>query len=268
MSVRKRKKPSKQEQAMGLLSPTGQVSAQALDYFVNQMARTGFGTPSLLEATQYQLVRFSYNYWDLITLYRNHFLCRKIVDAVAEDMTRAWPTIKTEMEQDDLSRVNRAVRRTNSKSSLLTGLKWSRLFGGAGCLMIIEGQEDKLSEPLDLESVEVGSFKGLIPFDMWSGISPSGTVCDDINRPLDFNKPEHYTVRGGGGESFDVHCSRILRFLGPEVPTPEREASQYWGISVLEPPFEVIRMFDNILFSVVNLTYRANLLGKIGRAHV
>lgn len=246
---------------MGLLSPTSLVSARALDYFVNQAARIGFGSQSLPEAGEYELYRLSYSYTLLYSIYRNQFLCRRIVDIPAEDMVRAWPKVSSEMEPDDEARIDKAVRKTGTKSQVLTGLKWGRLFGGAGCLIVVDGHEDRLDQPLDLDEVGIGSYRGLCPFDMWAGITPSGTQCVDINRPLDFNKPESYTVRAQGGESFEVHASRIMRFTGPEVPTPEREAQMLWGISVLEPAYEIIRMFDTLLYSVLNLTMRANLIG-------
>lgn len=259
--ARRRSRPSSAEKNMGLLSPTGHVSAQALDYFLNQAARIGYGSQSLPEAGEYTLHRLSYDYVLLYSIYRNQFLCRRIVDIPAEDMVRAWPKVSSEMEPDDEARIDKAVRKTGTKSQVLTGLKWGRLFGGAGCLIVIDGHEDRLDQPLDLDDVGIGSYRGLCPFDMWAGITPSGTQCTDINRPLDFNKPESYTVRAQGGESFEVHASRIMRFTGPEVPTPEREAQMLWGISVLEPAYEIIRMFDTLLYSVLNLTMRANLIG-------
>jgi len=68
-------------------------------------------------------------------------------------------------------------------------------------------------------------------------------------------------VNSGGAQSFRVHASRILRFCGPTVPTPEREAQTYWGISVLEPVYEEIRKRDNLSWNVLSLTFRANLIG-------
>jgi hypothetical protein len=69
------------------------------------------------------------------------------------------------------------------------------------------------------------------------------------------------TKRTKGGGSFKVHSSRLLRFLGPSVPAPEDGAQSYWGISVLEPIYEAITKVDNASFNILNLTFRANLLG-------
>lgn len=242
---------------MGLLDRTS-----AMDYFTNQAARSGFGTPALSEGTQYELIRFSYNYWELITLYRNHWISRRIVDTPAKDMVRAWPKIISDIDPEEIKKINQVIRRTLTKSKILTTMQWGRLFGGAGALIIIDGHEDKLDEPLDLDDIPLGSFKGVIPFDRWSGINPASTVSTDFDRPTDFALPEYYTISAPNAESlFNVHASRVLRFIGPEVPTPEREAQTWWGISVLEPVYEEIKKRDNMSWNILNLTFRANLVG-------
>jgi phage-related protein (TIGR01555 family) len=260
---RKRSSPNFTENALGLAGTVKKqrTAAQALDWFMNQAARTGMGSPNLGAGADYQLVRMSYDYWLLITLYRNHWISRRIVDTPAQDMIRTWPKLTSDLEPKDLTRIDRAIRRTMTKQQMLLALSWARLFGGAGCLMVIDGQENELDQPLDLDSVPLGGYKGLLPFDRWAGITPSTDVCTDINRPLDFNKPEHYECRISGGESFKVHASRILRFTGPEVPTPEREAQSWWGISELEPVYEEIQKRDNMSWNILNLTFRANILG-------
>lgn len=254
----KRKTANVLEKAMGV---QGVTTAFAADMFTNAGARMGFGTPSLGQGAEYTLVRISYDYWQLVTLFRNHWISRRIVEVPAQDCVKAWPKLTSEIEPKDLTRIDRALRKTNTKNNILTGLTWGRLFGGAGGLIAIEGQENELDQPLDIDSVGIGQYKGIIPFDRWAGISPIGDVCTDINRPLDFNKPEMYEVRIAGGESFQVHSSRLLRFLGPTVPTPEVEAQSYWGISVLEPTYESITKLDNMYWNILSLSFRANLLG-------
>lgn len=254
--TRKRNNANLLEQALGVRGST-----KAFDLFTNAAARMGFGTPSLGQGAEYTLVRLSYDYWNLVTLYRNHWVSRRIVDVPARDMVKAWPRLTSDIDPKDITRVDRALRRTNTKNNVQTALVWSRLFGGSGGLIVIDGHEDHLDEPLDIESVGLGAYKGVIPFDRWAGISPQGDVCTDVNRPLDFNKPETYEVRVSGGDSFKVHSSRILRFLGPTVPTPELEAQSYWGISVLEPVYESITKLDNMSWNILSLTFRANLMG-------
>ena len=270
MSKRKFNSPKQRQEPAGNADRTHKLTAlgltpaqaTAFDAFTNMAARTGWGTPSLTEGTSYELVRWSYDYWLLITLYRNHWIPRRIVDQPASDMVRAWPTLSTEVEPDDLSKIDKALRRTKTKAKIFEALKYARLFGGSGALIVIDGQEKELEEPLKPENIELGSYAGLIPFDRWTGISPDGNVCTDITKPADFNLPEFYRVQGpSGGSNFRVHSSRILRFTGPTVPTPEREAQSYWGVSVLESIYEELRKRDNLSANLINLSFRASLLG-------
>lgn len=220
----------------------------------------GWGTPSVAEAADYQMVRTSFDYWLLVTLYRNHWISRRIIDAPAKDMVRAWPKLTSDLPPEDLTTIDHAFRKTGTKRQLLKALKWGRLFGGAAALIIIDGHEDRLEEPLKLDDIEVGSYRGLIPFDRWVGIAPDSELCTDINRPGAFNLPEYYNVQQPSINSFKVHSSRILRFCGPDVPAPENVVQQYWGISALEPVYEALRMLDNVSWNVLSLTFRASIL--------
>src|ERR1700733_13768333 len=115
-----------------MLGVHGATTAQVSDMFTNSSARMGFGTPSLGQGAEYTLVRLSYDYFQLVTLYRNHWISRRIVEVPAQDMVKAWPKLTSELEPKDLTRIDRALRKTNTKNNVLTGLTWGRLFGGAG----------------------------------------------------------------------------------------------------------------------------------------
>jgi phage-related protein (TIGR01555 family) len=254
----KRVAASTAERGLGL---QGKATAQVMDFFRNAAARTGYGTPNLAEGTEYPIVRFTYDYWSLIALFETNWLARRIVELPCQTMVKAWPRLTSDIDPKQITKMDRALRRTNSKAKILTALTWAKLFGGAGCLIAVKDQENELDQPLDLDSVPLGGFAGLIPFDRWSGIYPSTDVCTDISRPLDFGLPESYTVRSVGGDSYEVHSSRILRFMGPAVPTPEKEAYSGWGISVIEPVLDDIKKYDNLSFNILALSFRANILG-------
>lgn len=234
--------------------------AVANDVFSNPAARMGAGTPSLAEATEYQLIRYTYDYWLMITLFRNHWLARRIVEKPAQDMCKAWPRLTCELTPDQIKSFDKTIAVTKTPAKILKTLKWARLFGGAGALMVIDGHEDILDQPLNADDINPGSYKGLIVFDRWSGISPEGNLASDINDPTDFGLPEFYSVREQNTTMFNVHASRILRFAGPDVPNPEYAANMYWGISVLEIVFEELRKLDNMSWSILQLMYRAQIL--------
>lgn len=230
-----------------------------MDSFSNQLARIGFGTPSLLESTEYPLTRLTRNYILMQSLYRSHWMIRKMIDAPAEDMMKHWVELVTEVSPQQETGFKEAVRRTQTQDAILRTLKWGRLFGGAGALMIIKGHESILNEPLDLDEVELDSYRGLLVFDRWSGVSPNARICSDIDRPVDFNLPEHYQVTTQTGQTFNIHSSRLLRFIGRDIPWWEKAVEQYWGISEIEVVFDELKKRDNTSWNIAALVFRANI---------
>jgi phage-related protein (TIGR01555 family) len=237
----------------------------AKDAFSNAAGRMGYGTPSVAEGVEYILNRWTYDYWLMITLFRNHWIPRKVVEIPAKDMVKAWPRLNCKLTPDQIANFDRTLKRTLTQKKIKRAITWARLFGGAGALMVIDGHENILNKPLNLDDINPDSYKGLIVFDRWSGITPVGNQAQDLESPLTFGLPEFYTVHAQNGNEplFDIHASRIIRFIGPDVPTPEHEANQYWGISVLELVMEEMRKRDNASWSILQLLFRAQIMTQV-----
>ncbi len=239
--------------------------ASAMDVFSNPPARMGWGSPSVAEGAGYTLNRLTNDYWLMITMFRNHWISRRMCELPAQDMCKAWPTIKSELNPKQITKFGRTLAATLTQQRFQEAITWARLFGGAGAVPIIDGHEDILDQPLDVDEINPGTYRGLIVFDRWSGISPSLEFANNIESPIDYGMPEFYEVKGPGIDtySFKIHHSRILRFCGPQVPYPEKAAQQNWGISVLEPAFEEIRKRDNASWSILQLLFRAQILTQV-----
>ena len=235
--------------------------AAAQDFITNVLARTGLGTSSLESGTQYNITRWTLNFWEVLSFYETSWVARRVVEAPAQDMLRTWPKMLGDSTPEDLAKVDKAIRVTGTKNRVLDCMVKGRLFGGAGALMVIDGQEKDLDQPLDLKTMEIGSFRGLIVFDRWSGITPGTETCTDVNRPLDLGLPEFYDCRMRDGASMRVHSSRILRFCGPMMPEPENSAYSGWGMSTLAPVYQTIVSYDNLSANALSLSFRAQILG-------
>jgi len=230
-----------------------------LDSFRNQLARTGFGTPNLLEGTEYFKTNFTQNYNKLTALYRENWIVKRLVDVVAEDMIKNWYRISSQLEPDSKRKITRLERRTQLRAKILDGLKWGRLYGGAVAVIVIDGHEDMLDEPLDYDFIMPGSFKGLIVVDRWSGVFPCLDVVEDINDP-DFGLPEYYEITAEGfGMGVRVHHSRVLRFIGRRMPYIEELAETYWGTSEIEHVYSEITKYDNTSYNIASLVFQANV---------
>lgn len=229
------------------------------DAFRNQQARLGFGTSNHLEATEYPMTRLTQNYQDLNSLYRNHWIIRRIIDVVPGDMLRNWIKITSQLPPDQLKRFDRLVRTTKLKPRLLEGLQWGRLYGGAAGVILLEGHGHMLDEPLDLDMVMPGTFKGLLVLDRWSGIQPSSDLVTDLSDP-DFGLPDSYIIYSDMfSKGLKVHHSRIVRFTGRNLPLWEKQQEMYWSASEVEHVFDELKKRDNTSWNIASLVFNANL---------
>ena len=229
-----------------------------MDAFSNPAARLGFGTLDLLQSTDYPLTRLTDNYQLLTSMYRDNWIVQNIVNVVPTDIVRKWYDVDTTIDQDYLDELRRLERKTNLRKRILEGFSWGRLYGGAVGLILVKGQED-LSKPLDLNMVMPGSFLGLSILDRWSGVFPESEIVTDPEDP-DFGLPAYYTVRDAK-ETYEVHVhhSRIIRFIGRELPWLEQVAEVYWGESEIEAIYNEIIRRDNTAANITALTFKANV---------
>ncbi len=229
------------------------------DGFSNTSARMGQNTTNLLEGTEYQSNRLSFN-WNLLNiLYREHWIVRRIVDVVAEDMVKNWYKIKSQISPSDIKRINILERRTQLRARTLEGLRWARLYGGAAGVIIIQGQEDMLDKPLELDTLLPGYFKGLLILDRWNGIYPGTQIVEDSN-DIDFGLPMYYHIRSDAiGTGIKVHHSRVVRFINRDLPYIEKLMESYWGASELEHIYEELKKRDNTSWNIATLIFSANL---------
>jgi len=233
---------------------------QAQDSFQNPLARLGLGSNSLLEGTQYPIQRITRNYNLMNSLYRNSWIAKKIINVIPEDMCKNWFSISAELSPEVQDRFDKLEQRTLIKEKIVEGLTWGRLYGGAGAIMLIEGHEDRLDEPLDLEDIMPNSFKGLMVLDRWSGIYPGIELITDISDP-EFGLPEFYEIKDiNGNMKQRVHHSRILRFIGRKLPFWEDQTEMHWGASELEHVYDELVKRDNTSWNIAALIFQANVL--------
>jgi len=228
------------------------------DSYQNVAARTGNGTPNLVNTGNYPIVRLTEQYPLILSLYRSSWIVRKIIDQVANDVFKAFPVLDFDLTPEQVSLFRNVLLKTRTIPRLRSLAKWGRLFGGAGAIIAIEGHND-LRKPLELDDVEVGSYKGLIVLDRWSGIIPGPEINSDINDPESFGLPTYYNCIMDAG-NVTVHHSRILRFTGRELPQWEVQVELYWGMSEVEVIFDELKKRDYSSWNIVSLLTRAQVL--------
>ena len=236
-----------------------ELSRLTKDSYSNPGANLGVGQPNLMNMSEYPMVRITRDYYLMTSLYRNDWICKRIIDTPAEDMTREWIKFVSQIDPDAVKKLEKIIRRTYIKERILNALKWARLYGGSGAVIMIKGQEDMMDQPLDLDTVMPGSFCGLIVLDRWDGITPDIELVTDMGDP-DFGRPKYYYIGGQQfGGNMRVHYSRILTFIGRELPNVEDQAEMYWGASEMEHVFEELNKRNTSSANIAQLLFQANL---------
>lgn len=199
------------------------------------------GTQNTFQATTYKPKYQTIQRQELEWAYQGSWICGLAVDIVAEDMTREGIDIKAD-DPAVIDALNAMLDDCRVWDGICDALKWSRLYGGAIAVMMIDGED--MSQPLGV--VRKDTFRGLTVFDRWQ-IEASTETVQKLGP--DFGKPEFYTILSGASEidtvkGLRVHHSRVLRFEGRRLPYNLRRAYQGWGASILEPIFDRVEMFD------------------------
>lgn len=235
------------------------VKAPARDAFSNPLARLGFDVPTLLEGTEYVQQRITRDFASLNALYREHWIIRRIIDTFPADMLKNGWTYTTTIEPEALKMVDKTIRKTRVLARLKEGLRWGRLYGGALGVMLIKGQGNNLEEPLDMDAIMPGYFKGLLILDRWNGVSPSTQLVNDTD-DAEYGLPDYYQATDPAtGRMFHVHHSRVVRFPGNPLPYWEQLAEMNWDASVIEAVFDELKKRDNVSWNIAQLTFMANI---------
>lgn len=232
-------------------------SMKTSDSFTNLAARTGLGAGSIQDRSLMSFNFVSRNRVLMEAAYRGNWVCGMAVDLVSQDMTRQGVEIKGEIDPDKIKKMDRAISRLRIMDAWQDTIKWSRLYGGAIAVMLIDGQ--RMDTPLDHETIGKGQFKGLMVLDRWL-VQPS---LEDLITEYgpEMGNPRYYTVLADAKAlvTQKIHYSRVIRLDGIKLPYWQAITENGWGQSVLERIWDRIVAFDSVSEGSAQLVYKAHL---------
>lgn len=169
----------------------------------------------------------------LETAYRGDWVARKCVDIPAKDATRAWRSWQA--KDDQIERIEAEEKRLALQRKTRVALQKARLYGGAGMVL---GMRDRTPErPLDVEAVREGD---LLYVHVLSRLElKAGDLNRDLASPL-FGEPAHYEVSSEKGV-VRIHPSRVVRFLGKELPDQRLYSDGWPADSVLQSVDDAVK---------------------------
>ena len=229
-----------------------------LDSFVNLTAKLGIQADNLTSQGYYATGPFiSRNRLELEAAYRSSWLVGRVVDCVAEDMTKSGVDFYSTMKPDEISELQVAMSTFGIWHDLSSAIKWSRLYGGCVAVMLIDGAN--YEKPLNIETIGKDKFKGLVVLDRWMLQPSMGDLITDLTK--DIGKPKFYEVLAGISNfpSQRIHYSRVLRFEGIELPYYQKLFENLWGLSVVERMYDRLLAFDSATTGAAQLLYKAYL---------
>jgi hypothetical protein len=134
-------------------------------------------------------------------------------------------------------------------------IKWSRLYGGAIMVMLVDGQD--MATELFPETIGPGQLKGFMVLDRWT----VQTVFNDLVMELgpDYGMPRYYEMVATAPflPQAKIHHTRVLRMDGVVLPFRQKVAENGWGMSVVERLYDRLIAFDSGTLGVAQLLFKA-----------
>lgn len=200
----------------------------------------------------------------ITVMYANDGLSARIVNVIADDMTREWIDLE---EHED---VQEALESINAEEKFNEALRWQRLYGGA--LMIIGAMDGrKLDRPLDIAKIKAIEYLKVV--DRTDICISECKFYTDPNKPK-FGQVEVYKINtyvNGQYIPMFVHESRCIAFHNEPMPSRMREYvdnnHRHWGMSSLQTIYETLRDLGGINQSIVSVLYEF-VVGKYKIAHL
>jgi phage-related protein (TIGR01555 family) len=233
-------------------------AANTRDGFANLAARMGLGAQNVFSEGTYIFDLLTRNRIKLEAMYRGSWIVGAAVDSIAEDMTRAGINIKGDSQPEQIEQMQVAMTRLGVWHSLLEAIKWGRRYGGAGAMIVVDGQDP--STPLNVSTIGRGQFRGLRVFDRWQ-LQPS--LQNIVVDGMDFGLPMFYDVISdvttGQVSNVRIHHTRVIRQIGVQLPAYQAITEQMWGESVVERMYDRLVAFDTATSGAANLIQKAHL---------
>jgi len=182
--------------------------------------------------------------------YRGDWIARKIVDIPAFDETRAWRNWQA--DQSQIEAIEAEEYRHGIQMKVAAVRIRARLYGGAALYLGVDGDP---REELDLRRVGKGALKYVHVLNRYE--IQCGETELDPQSPL-FGEPKNYTLTSGSKASVEIHPSRIIRFVGAELPD-RNLMNDGWGDSVLQSVDDAVKHAGSAAAAIAALLQEAKV---------
>lgn len=232
-------------------------AARVGDSFQNFGLALGMGTQNALSGSTYGFNPITRVRTLVEWIYRGTWIGGVAVDLRAEDMTREGIQVNSTLPPDDVEKLTTSLTRKGFWRGCRNTKRWANLYGGAIGVLLIDGQD--LADPLRVETIGRGQFKGMAVLDRWM-VEPTitaGGLVEELGPKL--GQPKFYNVRSDSSvfPAGKIHYSRVLRLLGDEMPHWQAVMENMWGTSVYERIYDRLVAFDSATQGAAQTVYKS-----------
>ena len=153
-------------------------------------------------------------------------LANRTISLPADEAVKNWISVPQDKNNNALS----MLEDLNAEIHFADAVRWSRLFGGSGILMMVNDGR-KIDEPIDESNIS--NIEELRVFDKTQIWWNEAVLYEDPSN-VKYGKPQYYQINPMDGLPFMVHESRLLLFTGDPVPDYWRLSNNGWGKSSLQ----------------------------------
>lgn len=201
---------------------------------------------------------FKNNRWYLVSnmrqllseTYVENGLIQTIIDVPVDDGLRGGVEIKSkQLDEDQLAELQVEIERNNDLGIMGQALKWNRLFGGAGVIIMTGGDPSTPLNPNELKPGKPFEFRDV---DMWELFWAKQNTSDyaaaiDTNQLNDVEYYDYYGIK--------LHHTRVIKLVGIRAPSFVRPRLRGWGVSKIETLIRSINQYmksQNLVFEVLD----------------
>lgn len=183
-------------------------------------------------------------------LYVEHGIIQTMIDQPVEDGFRGgFKILSSQLDADDIIELEKKMEETEAVETLINALKWCRLFGGAGLLINIAGEDP--AKPLNIEAIGEGREIEFYAADRWELANNPFVLEDNILTP----NGERWSDVNFNYYGVEINPSRVLRLKGKAAPSLKRLQLQGWGMSELERLVSPMNKFlknQNVIYELLD----------------
>jgi phage-related protein (TIGR01555 family) len=223
------------------------LNARVGDNLVNLV--TGMGT-SKDKGTATQFAFVALDRAQAEAAYRGDWMSRKVIDIPAYDATREWRTWQS--DSADITKLTDLENALGIQRKTMAVLQKARLYGGAA--LVLGVNQGRPEEPIDFEALGKDCLQFVHCVNRHE--ITAGQTDWDIMSPY-FGQPKEYTRQVDGTTPMVLHPSRVIRFVGAEIP--DINTAQGWGDSILQIVQDAIISTGTVFQSMTSLVQEAKV---------